>query len=50
MNKKRVYLGHVTISSDLYKKIQFLMDLEGETKVSKIIALCVKREVDRRKK
>lgn len=50
MQKKRVYLGHITISSDLYKMIQFLMNEEGETRILKLMELCVKREVDRRKR
>jgi hypothetical protein len=50
MAKRRVYLGHIAISSLLYQQIKLLMEKEGETKVLGVIALCVKRELERRKK
>jgi len=42
--KQRKSLGNVTISSDIWKMVQALMRVSGETKPLGIVSDCVKKE------
>lgn len=49
MTKRRVTLGRVVISSEVYLLIKRLMELQGETKPLTVITKAVKNEAKRLK-